>query len=111
MKGLTIMPCQGAMKEGISFSMMAAKNGLALLGSEVGGYAPVHRVRGEIKEYRDLVLYALWERGVFRNEENGQAFGLSYWAVSHIVRDVKEQIMKALWVGSNANRVNSQFEM
>jgi hypothetical protein len=40
------------------------------------------------------VLYALWEMGVFRNEEIGQVFGLSYWAVSHIVREVKEQIKK-----------------
>jgi hypothetical protein len=89
----------------------AANHGLALLGRGMGGYAPGHRVRGEIKEDRDLVLYGQWEMGVFRNEEIGQVFGLSYSAVSHIVRDVKEQIKKDARVGGKAKKLNSQFKM
>jgi putative transposase len=91
--------------------MGAAKHALGLLGREMGGYVPEHRVRGEIKEDRDLVLYVLWETGVFRNEEIGQVFGLSYSAVSHIVRDVKEQIKKEPRVGGKMKKVNSQFKM
>ena len=91
--------------------MGAAKRALALLGREMGGYAPGHRIRGEIKEDRDLVLYALWEMGVFRNEETGQVLGLSYLAVSHTLRDVKEQIKKDPRVVNKAKRVNSQFKM
>lgn len=89
----------------------AAKHASALLGREMNGYAPGHRVRGEIKEDRDLVLYALWEMGAFRNEEIGQVFGVSYSAVSHIVRDVKERIKKDPRVGNKVKRVNSQFKM
>jgi putative transposase len=91
--------------------MGVAKRALALLGREMGGYAPGHRIRGEIKEDRDLVLYALWAMGVFRNEEIGRVFGLSYSAVSHIVRNMKELINKDPRVGSKVKRVNSQFKM
>jgi hypothetical protein len=91
--------------------MGVAKRALALLGRELGGYVPGHRIRGEIKEDRDLVLYALWAMGVFRNEEIGRVFGLSYSAVSHIVRDMNEQIKRDPWVGSKAKKVNSQFKM
>lgn len=59
----------------------------------------------------DLVLYALWEMGVFRNEEIGKVFGLSYSALSHIVRNAKEQIKKDPRVGSKADGANSQFKM
>jgi hypothetical protein len=89
--------------------MDAAKRALALLGREMRGYAPGHRIRGEIKEDRDLVLYALWAMGVFRNEEIGRIFGVSYSAVSHIVRDMNEQIKRDPRVGSKAEKVNSQF--
>jgi hypothetical protein len=75
----------------------------------MGRYAPGHTVRGEIKEDRDLVLYTLWEMGVFWTEEIGQAFGPSYSDVSRVVRDVKEQIKKGLRVSSKVKSVNSQF--
>ena len=91
--------------------MGAAKHASALLGREMNGYAPGYRVRGEVKEDRDVVLYALWEMGAFRNKEIGQVFGVSYSAVSHIVRDVEERIKKDPRVGNKVKRVNSQFKM
>jgi putative transposase len=91
--------------------MGVAKRALALLGREMGGYARGHRIRGEMKEDRDLVLYALWAMGVFRNEEIGRVFGLSYSEVSHIVRDMNEQIKKDPRLRSKVKRVNSQFNM
>ena len=91
--------------------MEAANQALALLGREVGEYSSGHRVRGKIKEDRDVVVYALWEKGVFRNEEIAKVFGLSYSAVSHIVRELKELIEKDPRVSSKAKRINSQFKM
>ncbi len=91
--------------------MGAAKHASALVGREMNGLAPGHRVRGEMKEDRDVVLYALWEMGAFGNEKIGQVFGVSYSAVSHIVRDMKEQIKKDPRVGRKVNRLNSQFKM
>ncbi len=66
----------------------AAEQRIGLLGRKVKDDGPGQRIRGEKKEDRDLVVYALWEKGLFKNEEIGQVFGLSYSAVSHIVKDV-----------------------
>jgi len=91
--------------------MGAANQALALLGREVGEYTSGHRVRGKIKEDRDVVVYALWEKGVFRNEEIARVLGLSYSAVSHIVKSVKEQLDEDPQVVSKISRINSQFKM
>jgi hypothetical protein len=91
--------------------MEVVKQASVLLGREMEKYAPGHRVRGEAKEDRDLVVYALWKMGLFRNEQIGQLFGTSYSAVSHIVRDVKELIKKDSRVRSKATEINSQFKM
>ena len=73
---------------------MAAEQPFALLGREMGTYTPV-----PVRE------------GVFRNEEIGKVFGLSYSAVSYIVRDVKKQIKKDARVVSKVKRVNPHFKM
>lgn len=88
-----------------------AKQSLALLGREVGEFAPGHRARGEMKEDRDLVVYALWKRGLFRNDDIGRVFGVSYSAVSHIVKEVKERIKEDPRMGNQTKRINSQFKM
>jgi hypothetical protein len=64
-----------------------------------------------MKDDRDLAFYALWEKGVFRNQEIGQVFRISYSAVSHIVKDVKDRIKKDPRVGGRAKRVDSQFKI
>jgi len=69
-------------------------SGLGFLGRQVGEYGGGQRARGKRKEDRDFVIYALWEKGLFRNEEIGQVFGLSYSAVSHIVNEVRVRIEK-----------------
>ena len=89
----------------------ATKQASALLGRKMNGFVPGHRVRGQMKEDRDVVLYALWEIGAFRNQEIGQVFGVSYSAVSHIVRDMKERIKEDPKVVRKVKRVNSQFKM
>jgi putative transposase len=91
--------------------MGVAKKALALLGREMGEYAPGHRVRGGRKEDRNLVVYALWDRGLLQNEEIGRVFGVSYSAVSHIVKDVKERMKKAPQLGSKVQSINSQFKI
>ena len=52
------------------------------------------RLYGKEKEGRDLLIYLLWERGAFTNEEIGEFLGVTYPAVSHIARKVKCQLNK-----------------
>ncbi len=51
-----------------------AKEALALIEGDQQGYVRGHRVRGQAKEDRDLLIYALWEMGLFKNEEIGRLF-------------------------------------
>jgi predicted transcriptional regulator len=55
--------------------------------------------------------YALWDRGVFQNYEIGRVFGVSYSAVSHIVKDVKGRMKKDRQLGRKVQSINSQFKM
>jgi predicted transcriptional regulator len=57
------------------------------------------------------VVYALWEKGLFQNDEIGQVFGLSYSAVSHIVKETRARIKQDPGMGRRAKNINSQFKM
>jgi DNA-directed RNA polymerase specialized sigma24 family protein len=57
------------------------------------------------------VLYLLWERGAFTNEEIGTIFGVSYSAVSHIVRRVKSQLREDKNYQKKQGLINSQIKM
>ncbi len=48
------------------------------------------RLYGKDKEFRDLLVFLLWERGSFTNREIGEVFSVGYTAVSHIVKKVKK---------------------
>ena len=88
-----------------------AKQALALIEKELQEYGGGHRIRGQAKEERDLLIYALWEMGLFKNEEIGQLFGVSYSAVSHIAKGVKDLTTRDPLVRSRVSRINSQFKM
>jgi REP element-mobilizing transposase RayT len=103
------VPQQKKVLASIDTTEMVRKS-LAALGREVGEYKIGHRLRGEAKEDRDAVIYALWETGLFRNEEIGRLFGVSYSAISHIVEDVKQNKADPL-VRSKLSKINSQFKM
>lgn len=91
-------------------AMSLAKKGAAILGRDMEEYCGGSRLRGQAKMDRDAMVYALWETGLFKNEEIGQLFGISYSAVSHIVAGMKlktidQQLRKKL------SKINSQFKM
>jgi len=60
---------------------------------------------------RKLFLDTIGETSERLDERIGQLFGVSYSAVSHIIRDVKQLIKKDPRVRSKASRINSQFKM
>jgi len=55
--------------------------------------------------------YLLWEKGAFANEEIWAVFGVSYSAVSHIVRRVKRQLREDINCQRKRDLINSQFKM
>jgi hypothetical protein len=71
----------------------------------------VSRLYGKDKENRDLLAYLFWERGAFTNEEVGDFFGITYTAVSHIVKKVKSQLKTDRNYGQKYDLLNSQIKM
>ncbi|MFX0046422.1 MAG: hypothetical protein ACFE8Z_11285, partial [Candidatus Hermodarchaeota archaeon] len=67
------------------------------------------RFYGEEKEDRDILAYLLCERGAFTNEKIGGFFGVSYSAVSHIVRTVKCQLKENRRWQRKQDFINSQI--
>ena len=104
------IPQQKEVLRSVDF-MEVARRALALLGREMGEYASGHRLRGGRKQDRDLAMYILWDKGVFRNDDIGRVFGVSYSAVSHMVKDVKERMGKDLQLRRNMQKLISQFKM
>ena len=82
-----------------------------LLGRDMSRIKRAQRLRGEEREDRDLLVYLLWQRGAFTNEEIGEFFGVSYSAVSHIVRRVRDELAQNKRYQRRLEVVNSQFKM
>jgi REP element-mobilizing transposase RayT len=63
-----------------------------VFGWEAETFAPGRRKRGERKLERDLVIYRLWNLGLYTNEEIGRPFGMSSSAVSHCVQATRSAL-------------------
>jgi putative transposase len=69
------------------------------------------RLYGRDKEKRDLMVFFLWERGSYTNSEIGDVFGITYTAVSHIVKQVKARIGRDQDSQKDYALINSQIKM
>ncbi len=83
----------------------------AFLGRDLKRFKETKRLYGEEKEDRGILVYLLWERGSFTNDEIGGVFGVSYSAVSHIVRRVKSQLREDKKYRKKRGSINSQIKM
>jgi len=69
------------------------------------------RVYGQDKEKRDLLVFFLWKRGGYTNREIGDMFGITYSAVSHIVKKAKGKMKTDPDFRKNYTLINSQIKM
>ena len=83
----------------------------ALLGRDMNRFKQKQRVHGEERDDRDLLVYLLWKRGAFTNEEIGAFFGVGYSAVSHIVRRVRDELSQNKRYKIRLKLLNSQIKM
>lgn len=90
--------------------MEAVRKSSALLGRDMQEYRAGHRVHGEVKEDRDVMIYALWATGLFSNGQIGRLFGISYSAVSHVIAEVKGNRSDPV-LQSKLRKINSQFKI
>lgn len=82
-----------------------------LLNCDIEKYREGGRLYGTDKENRDLLLYFFWQRGGYTNVEIGDFFGVTYTAVSHIVKKVKVQLKTDRIYKQKYEKYNSQIKM
>ena len=61
------------------------------------------------RDERDLLIYALWEKGWYTNQDIGDIFDLTYSAVSRRVTKVKERIARDKGYHNRYRQVKSQL--
>ena len=55
------------------------------------------------RDNRDLLIYLLWETGLYKNQEIGELFGLTYSSISRRVNITRSRT-------SNDNKFKQQFK-
>ena len=81
------------------------------LNCDIEKYREAGRLYGTDKENRDLLLYFFWQRGGYTNVEIGDLFGVTYTAVSHIVKKVKVQLKTDRIYRQKYENYNSQIKL
>jgi hypothetical protein len=69
------------------------------------------RLYGKKKEERDLWVFLLWQAGSYTNGEIGEMFGISYTAVSHIVKEARNRMNIDQAFQRDYALLNSQIKM
>jgi chromosomal replication initiation ATPase DnaA len=78
-----------------------------LLKCEVQSFVQTERVTGVDKKKRDLLIYLLWKAGGLSNAQIGHLFGISYSAVSHAVRSIKNKMQYDRKIMAKFKQLNS----
>ncbi len=68
------------------------------------------RLYGKKKEERDLWVFLLWQTGSYTNGEIGEMFGISYTAVSHIVKEARNRMKNDQVFQRDYALLNSQIK-
>jgi len=82
-----------------------------VLECDIQRFVQAGRVSGTDKDNRDILIYLLWKTGSLSNNEIGQLFGVSYSAVSHVVRSLKSRMQEDQKLEAKLNRLYSQFKL
>ncbi|MCP4371602.1 MAG: addiction module toxin RelE [Deltaproteobacteria bacterium] len=69
------------------------------------------RISEQDKDNRDLLIYLLWETGLFKNQEIGNLFGLTYSSISHRSAIIRERIAKDNKFKRQFKQLKSQIKM
>ena len=68
------------------------KKAETILNCDVKKMIASSRVTGTLRDKRDLIIFLLWNSGLFRNQVIGESFGIGYSSISQRVSIVKERL-------------------
>jgi putative transposase len=104
------IPQQRGLVGRVNFDLFLEK-AAGLFSCDVARFRTAPRLYGTDKELRDILVFFLWEKGAHTNAEIGEAFGVGYTAVSHIVKKVKSKLKADREYKKNYELINSQIKM
>ena len=87
------IPQQRRVLKDIEAAALLSK-GVEILRCDVEAFRQGARIRESQKDDRDLLIYFLWERGVYKNDEIGDLFGLGYSSVSRRANILESRLKK-----------------
>jgi len=68
-------------------------------------------VYGAAKINRDLLMYLIWEYGVYTNEKIGNLFQVTYSSVSRNISSFRVKLIKENALEKLYNKIKSQIKM
>ena len=81
------------------------------LGCDIYDFKVSPRIGRDEKENRDLLIYLLWEKGLYKVYEIGDLFGLSYSSISKIAHHARGKIKENKRFRVKYNKLNSLFKI
>ena len=87
------------------------KKAAAIIDCDLDGFIASGRVYGAAKTNRDLLMYLIWEYGVYTNEEIGNLFHVTYSSVSRNISSFRARLIKENALKKLYNKVKSQIKM
>jgi REP element-mobilizing transposase RayT len=82
-----------------------------ILGADLKRFRESLRISAQDRDTRDILVYFIRREGVFTNQEIGEIFGVSYSAISHIARRVKERLQYDREMKTKYETLYSQFKI
>jgi len=87
------------------------KKAAAILDCDPDEFIVSGRVYGAKKTNRDLLMYLIWEYGVYTNEEIGNLFHVTYSSVSRNISLIRKRFIKDKALKQLYNKYKSQIEL
>jgi len=87
------------------------KKAAAIIDCDPDEFIASGRVYGALKTNRDLLMYLIWEYGVYTNEEIGNLFHVTYSSVSRNISSFRARLIKENALKKLYNKVKSQIKM
>ena len=69
------------------------------------------RISGQYRDKRDLLIYLLWEIGLYKNQEIGDLLGLTYSSISRRANITRARISKDIKFKKQFKQLKSQIKM
>jgi len=87
------------------------KEAARLLDCDLNRFKRMPRISKADRDNRDLLVLSVWKIGFLTNDEIGNSFGMTYSAVSHIVKSIRLRMKGDKGLVERFNHIYSLFKM